>query len=192
MLSAAVVQSANDALSNDIMVSHPKNTKSIQAKKKINIKTQSDKKNKNNSVIDSSEKQNNVMPKQQNIQKKTSSTKDPNAGYGYTQKYASKLFKAYSGYITIEQENIPRKLNIVKGSSIQFNLTEIPDAIWNVDVDEKIAQIVSNKVEKDKRIVVIKLISSGNCRLFLDNISIKDNKYRVIFNKKMSLLVEEE
>ena len=81
---------------------------------------------------------------------------------------------------------------MTKGSTIQLNLEETPDTIWSIDLDEKIGKITVNRVTGQKRIVIIQAVSSGNTRLFLDNISIKDKKYRVIFSKKMTLLVDDK
>lgn len=120
-----------------------------------------------------------------------SKKQNPNAGYGYAKKYANKLFKNYSGHITIEQENIPSRLGVTVGSTIQFNLQETPDAIWSVELDEEIGKILLNKAHNNQRTLVIEAVAEGNTRIFLDNISIKDNKYRVLFKKKMSLLVDE-
>ncbi len=120
-----------------------------------------------------------------------SKKQNSNAGYGYAKKYANKLFKTYSGHITIEQENIPSRLGVTVGSTIQFNLKETPDAIWSVELDEEIGKILLNKAHNNQRTLVIETIAEGNMRIFLDNISIKDSKYRVLFKKKMSLLVDE-
>ena len=207
MVEAAVVQSAQDAFSNDIFVSD--SNKVIKARKKkisrikkdkensqtkeSNIK--SDKKTLSSDKKDESDEKETSSTSQKNekaqTQSKTQQMSNPNAGYGYTQKYASKLFQTFSGYITIEQKNIPNRLGVTKGSFIQFNLEEIPESIWSIEIDENIGKILKNEVVENQRVVVIQIIASGNTRLFLDNISVKDNKYRTIYSKKMSLLVDE-
>ena len=196
---AAVVQSAKDALSNDIFVFGPSRTHQSTKVKRNRTNTKA-KKAEPRSVSSSQDEneqktkdtpQPQETPSQEEEDDVQETLKNPNAGYGYTKKYASKLFKTYSGYITIEQKNIPSRIGVTKGSTIQFNLKETPDAIWYVELDEKIGKIISNKVNGNQRILIIQAINAGNTRLFLDNISIKDKKYKVIFSKKMSLLVDE-
>ena len=195
---AVVVQSAKDALTNDIFVYGPKiSRQSSKAKhnrtntkaKKAEQKNVSSSQNKATQKTKDTSQQ--KTPSQEESPEVQETPKNPNAGYGYTKKYASKLFKTFSGYITIEQKNIPSRIGVTKGSTLQINLKETPDAIWNVELDEKIGKITSNKVNGNQRILIIQAINSGNTRLFLDNISIKDKKYKVIFSKKMSLLVDE-
>ena len=198
-VSAAVLQSAGNALSNDIFVSHRtspakanksssvKHNNSSATKKTSDTNTSSVQKQENSSQKETSSKTSTVKKK-----KKYRTKQNPDAGYGYSKKYAKKLFKTFSGHITIEQENIPQRLGVTKGSTIQLNLEETPDTIWSIDLDEKIGKITVNRVTGQKRIVIIQAVSSGNTRLFLDNISIKDKKYRVIFSKKMTLLVDDK
>lgn len=198
MTQAAVVQSAKDALSNDIFVSGRNRTnKSVKAKhNRSNIKVKkANEENSSSQIKKETPKKDTPQKTDLPSQKESSDVQDkpqnPNAGYGYTKKYASKLFKTYSGHITIEQKNIPSRLGVTKGSTIQFNLLETPDTIWHIEIDKKIGKISSNKADGGQRILVIQAIDTGTTPLFLDNISIKDNKYRVIFSKKMSLVVDE-
>lgn len=197
---AAVVQSAKDALSYDIFVPGPQS--SVKAKKTSKARHKSSEKkatkNYNQNLNTSSSGDNSSYEyssdDKENIETRTEQIfpQNPDAGYGYTKKYASKLFKTYSGYITIEQKNIPNRLSVTQGSTIQINLLEKPDTIWYVELNEDVGRIMLNKVEGNKRTLVIRTINEGKTRLFLDNISIKNNKYKVIFSKKMSLLVEKK
>ena len=198
-VSAAVLQSAGNALSNDIFVSH--RTSSAKANKSSSVKHNNSSATKKTSDTNTSSVQKQENSSQKETSSKTSTVKkkkkyrtkqNPDAGYGYSKKYAKKLFKTFSGHITIEQENIPQRLGVTKGSTIQLNLEETPDTIWSIDLDEKIGKITVNRVTGQKRIVIIQAVASGNTRLFLDNISIKDKKYRVIFSKKMTLLVDDK
>lgn len=200
-VSAAVLQSAGNALSNDIFVSH--RTSSAKANKSSSVKHNNSSVTKKTSDTNTSsaQQQETSSQEQEKSSSKTTTVKkkkkyrtkqNPDAGYGYSKKYAKKLFKTFSGHITIEQENIPQRLGVTKGSTIQLNLEETPDTIWSIDLDEKIGKITVNRVTGQKRIVIIQAVSSGNTRLFLDNISIKDKKYRVIFSKKMTLLVDDK
>lgn len=159
--SLAVVQSFGDAIRNDFFVS--------DSFKPAESKTDQSEKNQ----IEQEKKQND------------------NTGYGYAKKYAAKLFKTYSGYITIEQENIPSKITVTKESTIQINLQENSDSFWIIELDKKIGKIVKNKVNGNKRTLIIQAIAKGNTRLILDNISTKNNKYKVIFSKRMNLSVVE-
>lgn len=115
---------------------------------------------------------------------------NPEAGPAYAKHYASKLFQTYSGHITIEQQNIPRKIAITKGSTVQLNLTENKEAIWHIEINDKVAKIKSNAVQGDKRIVILEGIGKGNAKLLLDNISIKPNDYKVLVRKRMLLIVD--
>ena len=115
---------------------------------------------------------------------------NPEAGPAYAKHYASKLFQTYSGHITIEQQNIPRKIAITKGSTVQLNLTENKEAIWHIEINDKVAKIKSNAVQGDKRIVILEGIGKGNAKLLLDNISIKPNNYKVLVRKRMLLIVD--
>ena len=200
-VSAAVLQSAGNALSNDIFVSH--RTSSAKANKSSSVKHNNSSVTKKTSDTNTSsaQQQETSSQEQEKSSSKTTTVKkkkkyrtkqNPYAGYGYSKKYAKKLFKTFSGHITIEQENIPQRLGVTKGSTIQLNLEETPDTIWSIDLDEKIGKITVNRVTGQKRIVIIQAVASGNTRLFLDNISIKDKKYRVIFSKKMTLLVDDK
>ena len=193
-VNAAVLQSAKDALTNDIFVSGPKHSAKAKNSSKVRHNVNVNKSN----TISSTKTEENNSPKNEDDTVSSSEEKieenkpqNPHAGYGYTKKYASKLFKSYSGYITIEQKNIPSRIGVTKGSTIQINLQETPDTIWNIELDEKIGKITLNKVNGNQRTLVIQAVNSGSTRLFLDNISIKDNNYRVIFSKKMSLMVDE-
>lgn len=191
---AAVLQSAKDVFSNDIFVPYSQSQSSAKAKHNIKSQHNTDTASENKTSTpktSASEKENTQAPSSKPKSSSASAPQNPDAGYGYTQKYASKLFKSYSGYITVEQKDIPKRLSITKGSTLQINLIETPDSIWNVELDENIGKITINKVQGNRRILVIHAINTGSTRLFLDNVSIKDNKYRVIFSKKMSLTVEE-
>lgn len=189
---AAVLQSANSALSNDIFVLNKKS--SAKAKKSIKVQhkteTPAAASEEKPSLSKTKEKEKTDSSSEKTPSHDTQNT-NPDAGYGYTKKYASKLFKTFSGHITIEQENIPKRLSVTKGSTIQFNLTETPNAFWNVDLDEKIGKILINQVNGNQRFLVIQAVAPGNTRLFLDHISTQKNKFKVIFNRNMSLLVDE-
>ena len=201
---AMVLQSADEALSNDTFVfrgkSSNKNKKNtggrIKAQKKHNeIQTASDAQTssvlQNPSNEDTYPSYEDESYDYDSYDYEEDTPQNPDAGYGYTQKYASKLFQTFSGYITVEQKDIPNRLGVTKGSTIQFNLVETPDAIWAVELDEKIGKILRNSSDGKTRTLVIQAVAAGNTRLFLDNISTKDNDYRIIFSKKMSLLVDE-
>lgn len=133
-------------------------------------------------------------PKQNQLEKKQieqETKQDPNAGYGYAKKYASKRFKIYSGYITIEQKNIPAKITVAQESTIQINLQENPDSFWIIELNEKVGKIVKNELNGNQRTLIIQAIAKGNTRLILDCLSKKDNKFKVIFSKRMNLSVVE-
>ena len=115
---------------------------------------------------------------------------NPEAGPAYAKHYASKLFQTYSGHITIEQKNIPRKIAITKGSTVQLNLAETKDAIWHIETNDKVAKVKSNAVQGDKRIVIFEGVGKGNAKLLLDNISVKPNDYKVLVRKRMLLIVD--
>lgn len=193
------MQSAGTALHNDTFVRS--GSKSIKKnKKRTNVSAkQAEEEEKDDSVP--FQEQGKSLHEEENSNSKKNIEKDDNdedaevlqndvSVPNYSKAYAKKIFKSYSGYITIEQENIPRRLNVTKGSYVQFNLTEKEDAIWHFDLNEDIGKIILNKVENGKRTLVIMAIAPGNTRLFLDNISVKDNNFRSLFSKDMLLMVD--
>lgn len=129
-------------------------------------------------------------PKKATSTAETSDTANPEAGANYAKHYASKLFQTYSGHITVEQQNIPRKIAVSKGSTMQFNLNEMADTIWNIELNEKVAKIKSNTVQGDKRIVILETLNNGNSKLLFDQISVKPNNYKVLTRKRMLLIVD--
>lgn len=117
----------------------------------------------------------------------TSSSKD----VSYTKSYASKLFQTYSGHITIEQKNIPKKIAVTKGSTIQLNLENKPETIWYIVNDDKVAKIKTNKENGSVRNVILEASGKGSTMLILDNILTKDNDYKVLTTKRMRLIVDD-
>lgn len=116
----------------------------------------------------------------------TSSSKN----VSYAKSYASKLFQTYSGHITIEQKNIPSKIAVTKGSTIQFNLENKPGTIWYIVNDDKIAKIKSNTENGAVRKVVVEAVGKGSARLIFDNILTQDGNYKVLTTKRMRLIVD--
>lgn len=110
--------------------------------------------------------------------------------YNYNKNFAAKRFQTLSGHLTLEQNKLPRRLSVEKGTTLQFNLKEIPNAIWNVEINEKIGKVIQNKVIDNQRIITIQTLSQGKSRIYLDNISTKDNQYKALFNKKLLLVVK--
>lgn len=164
---AVVVQSASDALRSDIFV---KGTQSNSATARKKRETESAKhKTKESDATQTSKNNESVSP--------------------YT-KHASKLFQTYSGHITIEQNNIPRRIAISKGSTLQLNLNEQKDAIWNIETNNKIVRIKSNTVNGDKRILILEAVNKGKTKLLIDNILTQKNNYKVLVKKRMLLIVD--
>lgn len=120
-----------------------------------------------------------------NASKKASSPEVP-----YTKSYASKLFQTYSGHITIEQKNIPKKIAVTKGSTIQLNLENKPGTIWYIVNDDKVAKIKSNKENGSVRNVVLEATGKGSTKLIFDNILTENNNYKVLTTKRMRLIVD--
>ena len=114
---------------------------------------------------------------------------NPQADYKYNKTYASKIFKSYSGHITIRQKDIPARLNVKKGSTIQFNLQETPETVWNVEIDENIGKVVVNQVQGNIRMIIIQTNNIGNCVVYLDSVSLKNKQYKVTYSKQMTLIV---
>lgn len=121
-----------------------------------------------------------------NTAKKTSSSDIP-----YTKSYASKLFQTYSGHITIEQKNIPKKIAVTKGSTIQLNLENKPGTIWYIVNDDKVAKVKSNKENGPVRNVVLEAVGKGSTKLIFDNILTENNNYKVLTTKRMRLIVDD-
>lgn len=117
---------------------------------------------------------------------KTSSSEVP-----YMKSYASKLFQTYSGHITIEQKNIPKKIAVTKGSTIQLNLENKPGTIWYIVNDDKIAKIKSNEENGAVRNVILEATGKGSTKLIFDNILTQDNNYKVLTTKRMRLIVDD-
>lgn len=117
----------------------------------------------------------------------TSSSKD----VSYTKSYASKLFQTYSGHITIEQKNIPTKIAVTKGSTVQFNLENKPGTIWYIVNDDKIAKIKSNTESGTGRKVILEATGKGSTKLIFDNILTQDGNYKVLTTKRMRLIVDD-
>lgn len=117
----------------------------------------------------------------------TSSTKD----VSYAKSYASKLFQTYSGHITIEQKNIPTKIAVTKGSTVQFNLENKPGTIWYIVNDDKIAKIKSNTESGTGRKVILEATGKGSTKLIFDNILTQDGNYKVLTTKRMRLIVDD-
>lgn len=205
--SAVVMQSSSSALRNDMFV---KGSSKKKTNKKTNIK-KNRKEDKKKQVNIKAEKKNDsslaVIPlretqqeevdnnPQKTIEKEIKDTpKESRSNYQsqipYTKTYAAKLFKTLSGHITIEQKNIPKKIAVTQGSTLQLDLEEKPEAIWYVDIDESIAKISSNTVNGNTRSIVLETIGKGIFRLSLDNISVKNSDYKVLSTKKMRLIVD--
>ncbi len=108
----------------------------------------------------------------------------------YTKSYASKLFQTYSGHITIEQKNIPSKIAVTKGSTLQFNLENKPGTIWYIVNDDKIAKIKSNTESGTGRKVILEATGKGSTKLIFDNILTQDGNYKVLTTKRMRLIVD--
>lgn len=108
----------------------------------------------------------------------------------YNKHYASKLFSTLSGHITIEQKNIPKRIGITQGSTIQLNLKNDPDTLWFFDLDNKIAKIKSNTTEGDHRVVIIEALEKGNTKMIVDYLSTKTSAYKVISSKRMLIMVD--
>ena len=87
-------------------------------------------------------------------------------------------------------KNIPKKIAVTQGSTLQLDLEEKPEAIWYVDIDESIAKVSSNTVNGNTRSIVLETIGKGRFRLSLDNISVKNSDYKVLSTKKMRLIVD--
>lgn len=104
--------------------------------------------------------------------------------------YASRLFSTLSGHITIEQNDIPRKIAVTAGSEIQLNLENEADKKWFFNLDDKIAKIKSEKVENGRKIVVIKTIGKGRTRMILDYLSTANANYKLLTSKRMLIMVK--
>lgn len=164
---AVVVQSASEALRSDIFV------KGAKSNSDTNRETREAEKAKQKTK-DSKAAQ-------------TTSHSEPASPYT---KHASKLFQTYSGHITIEQNNIPRRIAISKGSTLQLNLNEQKDTIWNIEMNNKIARIKSDTVNGDKKILILEAINKGKTKLLIDNILTQKNNYKVLVKKRMLLIVD--
>lgn len=112
-------------------------------------------------------------------------------GDSYAKTYASKLFQTYSGHITIEQKNIPNKISVTRGSTIQLNLENRPDSTWYVVTDDKVARINSNATNGNMTKIVLEAVGNGTTKLILDNVLAQDDKYKVLTTKRMRLIVVE-
>lgn len=111
-------------------------------------------------------------------------------GPAYNKHYASKLFQTYNGHITIEQKNIPKKIAITQGSTLQLDLVETPDAFWHMEMDENVVKIKTSSVNGNKRILILETVGRGSTRIILDNILAKANDYKVLVAKKMLIIVD--
>lgn len=108
----------------------------------------------------------------------------------YNKHYASKLFSTLSGHITIEQKNIPKRIGITQGSTIQLNLKNDPNTLWFFELDNKVAKIKSDKANGDQRTVIIETVGKGNTKMILDYLSTKTSEYKVILSKRMLIMVD--
>ena len=189
---AAVVQSAKDALSYDIFVPGPQS--SVKAKKTSKARHKSSEKkatkNYNQNLNTSSSGDNSSYEyssdDKENIETRTEQIfpQNPDAGYGYTKKYASKLFKTYSGYITIEQKNIPNRLSVTQGSTIQINLLEKPDTIWYVELNEDGTALKNPATAKDDKILIAGIVGPWDGATYEGAYIRKINEYYYFFGSQ--------
>lgn len=111
------------------------------------------------------------------------------SGPDYAKSYASKMFKTLSGYITIEQANLPRRISVTKGSTLQLNLKNEPDTFWNVEVDPKLLKIRTNQAQDGQWVVVIETLANGSSSVIMDYISTQTSNYKVLSTKKFNIWV---
>lgn len=104
--------------------------------------------------------------------------------------YTSRLFSTFSGYITIEQDNLPSKIAVSQGSEIQLNLREEAGHEWFADTDETVVEIKSNKTVNNQHIIVLKAVGKGKARLLLDYLSTVKPEYKLILSKRMLIMVK--
>lgn len=108
----------------------------------------------------------------------------------YNKKYASRFFKTVSGHITIEQKNIPRKISVSQGSTIELRLKGSEDTFWFLSVNEKVIKVEKNKYENGEVVVILSTIGKGASRIIMDYISKKTSEYKVLGTKKFIVLVD--
>ena len=195
---AVVAQSANDALSSDIFVGGKKDTSNAKAIADSNKKNRAEEaRRKADAARRKAEREKReaaqkasggtvFLPGSQSVNtqnislpaasgKNSVSDADDTPTVDINKHYASKLFSSLSGHITIEQKNIPRKISVTQGSTVQLNLENDPDTLWT-----------SGNV----RTVVFETVGRGKTRIIMDYISTKTSAYKVIFTKRMLLMVD--
>lgn len=109
----------------------------------------------------------------------------------YNKKFASRFFKTISGYITIEQKNLPRKIAISNGSTIELQLDGDADTFWYTTVNDEVLKVEKNKLVNGHTIVILKAIGKGASRVILDHISSQTSSYKVLTTKKFIVIVDE-
>lgn len=210
---AVVAQSANDALSSDIFVGGKKDTSNAKAIADSNKKNRAEEaRRKADAERRKAEREKREAAQKasggavflpgsqsvntQNVSLPTASGKnsvsdaDDTPAVDINKHYASKLFSSLSGHITIEQKNIPRKISVTQGSTVQLNLENDPDTLWYFSFDKDVAKIKSDKTSGNVRTVVFETVGRGKTRIIMDYISTKTSAYKVIFTKRMLLMVD--
>lgn len=108
----------------------------------------------------------------------------------YKKQLASRFPKAISGYITIEQENLPRRIVISKDAVIQLELDAKESAFWFTQVNENILSVQKNEINDGKTIIVLQPTMAGSSRVILDFISQNGNDYKVLTTKRFNIIVD--
>lgn len=170
---AQVVQSAKSALSVDMFGDAP-TVKSDKSQKKK--KSHSQQQNKNT--------------KPEKVLYSAPVVVDPNAGYGYTQKYADKFFPTYEGAVAFNEQNIPSKIMVKKGTVITLNLSDTENGFWISSFNKQVLQDMSSKDYSPKNNIQIKAIKKGASSLKMEFIEKQGNKHKVTKKIKLNVYVE--
>lgn len=216
---AVVAQSASSALRSDTFVGNDKNTaneKALNAAKKKLQKEAAEKKakaqkereklarqaleqakgnmgtvsTKSSNLSNTLDELTNSMSKSVDAAKDDDETRADAPYVNANKHYAAKLFSSLSGHITIEEKNIPKKISVTKGSTIQLNLQDAPETEWFFSFDKSKAKIIKNTVSGNQRIVIFETIDQGRTKIVMDYLSTKPSDYKVLLTKKMVLLVD--
>lgn len=192
---AQVVQSAKSALSVDLFADKPSAKKKKPKMRIEEPKTREEKTNKNQERQEKQKEANKNKNKNKNTKPEkllysAPVVENPNAGYGYTQKYADKLFPTYDGSVTFNEQNIPNKLIVKKDTVITLNLSDTENGFWISSFNKQVLQDISSKNYPPKNNIQIKAIRKGGSSLKMEFIEKQGDKHKVTKNIRLNVYVE--
>ena len=201
---ALVAQSASSALRNDVFVdtsssssgrsSYSSSSKQADRKKQIEEAKKKRKAAHEKFLNQKSNDKGNVSAttKTESVATSASSTSsDTHNATEYQKKLASRFQKAISGYITIEQKNLPKRIVISRDAVVQLELDAQADAFWYVQLNEDALSVQKNEVEDGKTVVVLNPVGKGASKVILDFISQSGTEHKVLATKKFNIVVSE-